>query len=122
MEWQQAELLFKRRRAVLLGSAGLALGAAAGWPRFASAAETIKVGVLQPFSGGLEALGEQGGQATRLALDEANEAGGVLGGRMFEIIRADTKTDPKTAVERTNELIRRYKVNAIIGRCYQRRA
>lgn len=108
-------LSFERRRAMLLGSAGLGAVAVAAWPGRALAAEPIKVGVLQPFSGGLEALGEQGGQATRLALEEANAAGGVLGGRQFEIIRADTKTDPKTAVERTNELIRRYKVNAIIG-------
>lgn len=106
---------FARRRSLLMASAGLAVAGMTGLPRLARAAETIKVGVLQPFSGGLEALGEQGGQAVRLALEEANDAGGVLGGRMFEIIRADTKTDPKTAVERTNELIRRYKVNAIIG-------
>ncbi|CAM5494242.1 substrate-binding protein [Eoetvoesiella caeni] len=106
---------FGRRRSLLIASAGLAVAGMTGLPRLARAAETIKVGILQPFSGGLEALGEQGGQAARLALDEANDAGGVLGGRMFEIIRADTKTDPKTAVERTNELIRRYKVNAIIG-------
>lgn len=115
MKQNTSRLSFERRRAMLLGSAGLGMAAVAGWPRRASAAEPIKVGILQPFSGGLEALGEQGGQATRLALEEANEAGGVLGGRQFEIIRADTKTDPKTAVERTNELIRRYKVNAIIG-------
>jgi len=115
MTQDRASLSFERRRSLLLGSAGLAVGTAAGWPRIASAAEPIKVGILQPFSGGLEALGEQGGQATRLALDEANEAGGVLNGRKFEYVRADTKTDPKTAVERTNELIRRYKVNAIIG-------
>ena len=34
---------------------------------------------------------------------------------MFEIIRADTKTDPKTAVEKSNELIRSNKVSAVIG-------
>lgn len=115
MEQHETNPMFKRRREIVLGAAGLALGTAAGWPRLASAAEPIRVGLLQPFTGGMEALGEQGGQATRLALEEANEAGGVLGGRMFEMIRADTKSDPKTAVERTNELIRRYKVNAIIG-------
>lgn len=115
MKQSNTSPFFDRRRAMLLGSAGLGAAAAAGWPLRARAAEPIRVGILQPFSGGLEALGEQGGQATRLALEEANEAGGVLGGRPFEIIRADTKTDPKTAVERTNELIRRYKVNAIIG-------
>lgn len=115
MKQSNTSPFFDRRRAMLLGSASLGAAAAAGWPLRARAAEPIRVGILQPFSGGLEALGEQGGQATRLALEEANEAGGVLGGRQFEIIRADTKTDPKTAVERTNELIRRYKVNAIIG-------
>lgn len=114
MEHKETDVLFKRRQ-VLLGSAGLALSAVAGWPRFVSAAESIKVGILLPFTGSMEVLGVQGGQGARLAFDEANEAGGVLGGRMFELIRADTKSDPKTAVERTNELIRRYKVNAIVG-------
>ena len=37
--------------------------------------------------------------------------GAVLDGRMFEIIRADTKT----AVEKSNELIRSNKVSAVIG-------
>lgn len=77
--------------------------------------EPIRIGVLQPFSGGLEVLGEQGAQGVRLAVEEANEAGGVLGGRKFEIIEADTRTDPKTAVERTDQLIRRDKVDVIIG-------
>lgn len=103
------------RRSLLLASAGVFGASMAGAPHLAFASDTIKVGILQPFSGGLEALGEQGGQATRLALEEVNESGGILGGRMFEMIRADTRTDPKTAVERTNELIRRHRVNAIIG-------
>lgn len=115
MSTKNNAVLNPRRRSLLLASAGMLGAGMAGMPHLAFAKETIKVGILQPFSGGLEALGEQGGQAVRLALEEANESGGVLGGRMFEMIRADTKTDPKTAVERTNELIRRYRVNAIIG-------
>lgn len=115
MSTKNNAVLNPRRRSLLLASAGMLGAGMAGMPHLAFAKETIKVGILQPFSGGLEALGEQGGQAIRLALEEANAAGGVLGGRMFEMIRADTKTDPKTAVERTNELIRRYRVNAIIG-------
>lgn len=115
MSTKNNAVLNPRRRSLLLASAGMLGAGMAGMPHLAFAKETIKVGILQPFSGGLEALGEQGGQAIRLALEEANAAGGVLDGRMFEMIRADTKTDPKTAVERTNELIRRYRVNAIIG-------
>lgn len=101
------------RRDVLRGAAGLAaLGLA--FPDPVPAAEAIKVGVLQPLSGGLESLGQQGVQGTQLAIEEANEAGGVLG-RKFELIIADDKTDPKTAVERTRELIQRDKVAAIVG-------
>jgi urea transport system substrate-binding protein len=86
-----------------------------GAPRVLRAADPIKIGVLQPLSGGLEVLGQQGVQGTQLALEEANEAGGVLGGRLFEMVVADDKTDPKTSVERTQELIQRDGVAAIFG-------
>lgn len=103
------------RRGLLRAGAAGALASVA-MPYVARAAtESIKVGILLPFSGGLEVLGLQGFQAAEMALLEANEAGGVLGGRMFEIVKADDRTDPKTAVERTNELIRRDQVTAIIG-------
>jgi len=103
-----------RRRILTAGAGGFVL-AAAGAPAIVRAAEPIRVGILQPLSGGLEVLGAQGAQGAEMALLEANEAGGVLGGRMFESIRADTKTDPKTAVEKVNELIRSQKVSAIVG-------
>ena len=106
--------VLNRRQAIQLGT-GAFLATSLAAPAILRAAESIRVGVLQPFSGGLEALGEQGAQGTVLALEEANAAGGVLDGRMFEIVRADTKTDPKTAVEKTNELSQRDKVNAIFG-------
>ncbi|WP_083354639.1 substrate-binding protein [Mesorhizobium sp. LCM 4577] len=103
-----------RRKVLFTGAAGALAGLA--MPYVARAAgDPIKVGILQPFSGGLEVLGQQGFQGAEMALLEANEAGGVLGGRMFEIVKADDRTDPKTAVERTSELIRRDKVTAIIG-------
>ena len=103
-----------RRSLLKVGLGGVAL-ASLGMPTILRAAEPIRIGVLQPFSGGLELLGEQGAQGIEMALLEANAAGGILGGRMFEIIRADTKTDPKTAVEKSNELIRAQKVAAVIG-------
>lgn len=102
-----------RRRLLTIGAGAAAAGLA--MPYVARAADPIRVGILQPFSGGLEVLGMQGAQGAELALLEANEAGGVFGGRLFEFIRADDKTDPKTAVERTTELIRRDQVTAIIG-------
>lgn len=102
------------RRRLLANTVALA-AAGVFAPRIVRAADPIKVGVLQPLSGGLEVLGNQGLQGTQLAIEEANEAGGVLGGRMFELVIADDKTDPKTAVERTTELIQRDNVTAIFG-------
>src|SRR5450631_981536 len=70
------------------------------------AADSIKVGVVQPFSGGLELFGGQAKLGLDLAAAEINAAGGILG-RFVELIYEDDKTDPKTAVERTTSLIRR---------------
>jgi branched-chain amino acid transport system substrate-binding protein/urea transport system substrate-binding protein len=102
------------RRRLLQGAAASAAALGLGLPDVARAADPIKVGVLQPLSGGLENLGQQGVQGTQLAIEEANEAGGVLG-RQFDLVIADDKTDPKTAVERTRELIQRDQVVAIFG-------
>ena len=49
-------------------------------------------------------------------MEEANEAGGVLDGRTIELVIADDRTDPKTAVERTTELIQRDQVRRSAGR------
>jgi ABC-type branched-subunit amino acid transport system substrate-binding protein len=102
------------RRTVVKGGLAFAAAGAVGIPAIVRAAEAIKIGILQPLSGGLEALGEQGFQGAVLAIDEANEGGGLLS-RKIEGLRTDDKTDPKTAVEKTVELIERDHVDAIIG-------
>jgi ABC-type branched-subunit amino acid transport system substrate-binding protein len=103
------------RRTVLKGAGATAAVAALGFPAIVRAQEVVKLGVLQPLSGGLEVLGQQGVQGVQLAVEEANDAGGVLDGRKIELVVADTKTDPKTSVERTTELIQRDRVTAICG-------
>jgi branched-chain amino acid transport system substrate-binding protein/urea transport system substrate-binding protein len=103
------------RRTILKTTAALTTAATFGFPAILRAAESIRLGVLQPLSGGLEVLGQQGVQGVQLAVEEANEAGGVLDGRQIELVIADSRTDPKTAVERTTELIQRDQVTAICG-------
>jgi branched-chain amino acid transport system substrate-binding protein/urea transport system substrate-binding protein len=103
------------RRTILKTTAALTTAATFGFPAILRAAESIRLGVLQPLSGGLEVLGQQGVQGVQLAIEEANEAGGVLDGRQIELVIADSRTDPKTAVERTTELIQRDQVSAICG-------
>ena len=46
------------RRAVVKAGLAFAAAGAVGMPAIVRAAETIKIGILQPLSGGLEALGE----------------------------------------------------------------
>jgi ABC-type branched-subunit amino acid transport system substrate-binding protein len=106
---------FGSRRTLLKATAAATAASAFGFPAIVRAQETVKLGVLQPLSGGLEVLGQQGVQGVQLAVEEANEAGGVLDGRTIELVIADSRTDPKTSVERTTELIQRDQVTAICG-------
>jgi branched-chain amino acid transport system substrate-binding protein/urea transport system substrate-binding protein len=77
--------------------------------------EPIKIGIVLPFSGGLELFGQQGTQGAKMAVAEINAAGGVLGGRPLELVIEDDKTDPKTAVEKVNKLVMKDKVHALLG-------
>jgi ABC-type branched-subunit amino acid transport system substrate-binding protein len=75
----------------------------------------IKIGVVVPFSGGERFSGPQCFQGAKMAVDEINAAGGVRGGRPFELLIEDSRTDPETALERTKKLILEDKVTAILG-------
>jgi branched-chain amino acid transport system substrate-binding protein/urea transport system substrate-binding protein len=81
---------------------------------FAQVKEPIKVGVVLPLSGGLELFGQQGIQGMKMAVQEINDSGGVLG-RKLELVIEDNKTDPKTSVEKATKLIKRDKVIAVVG-------
>lgn len=101
------------RRNVLKIGAGAAAAATLPMPAV-HAADPIKIGVCQPFSGGLELFGNQAKLGLDLAAAEINGAGGILG-REVQLIYEDEKTDPKTAVERATSLIRRDGVLAVSG-------
>jgi urea transport system substrate-binding protein len=101
------------RRTILKSGVGAALATALPMPAV-HAADPIKIGVVQPFSGGLELFGNQAKLGLDLAVSEINGGGGI-GGRNIELIYEDDKTDPKTAVERATQLVRRDSVLAISG-------
>jgi len=77
--------------------------------------EPIKIGVVLPFSGGDELFGTQGLQGAKMAVAEINAAGGVLGGRHFELVIEDEKTDLMTAIKKTEKVILMDKVTAVMG-------
>jgi urea transport system substrate-binding protein len=101
------------RRGLVKTGFGVAAAAVLPMPSI-RAADPVRIGVVQPFSGGLELFGGQAKLGLDLAAAEINADGGILG-RPIELIYEDDKTDPKTAVERTTSLIRRNGVIAVSG-------
>nr|PZN43307.1 MAG: amino acid-binding protein [Pseudomonadota bacterium] len=89
-------------------AAGLALSAA---PSFAQ--DTIKIGALYPFSGGLALLGDESFRGLEIAVEERNAAGGI-NGRKLEIVRGDA-VDPNQAVGEARRLTSVDKVSVIFG-------
>ena len=56
----------------------------------ALAADTIKIAYLEPLSGGMANVGEEGAHNFRFVIDQINAAGGALG-RKFELVPLDNK-------------------------------
>jgi branched-chain amino acid transport system substrate-binding protein len=89
-----------------VAAAVLALGA--------QAAETIKIGVAGPFTGGSSSMGVSMRDGVRLAADEINKAGGVLG-RQIELVERDDEAKNERGVQIAQELINKEKVAATVG-------
>lgn len=61
-------------------------------------ADTIKIGYVSDLTGGTAMWGTAGMYGAQQAVKEINEAGGVLGGRMLELVTADGKGEPADSV------------------------
>src|SRR6201989_2673931 len=91
------------RRQALAVPAGLALGSLVGRPAFA--ADPVKVGLVAALSGQSAKSGEGITRGLTLAIDEINAKGGVLGGRMLELVRRDDESNPAKGQTAARELI-----------------
>lgn len=78
------------------------------------AEETIKIGGLVSVTGGAASIGKIAETAWKLAIDEINASGGILG-KKVELVMADTMTDPTHALNEARRLVESAKVDAIIG-------
>ncbi|HHV32716.1 MAG TPA: ABC transporter substrate-binding protein [Clostridiales bacterium] len=90
--------------------------AAAGASGAASAAsgDTIKIGGLAPLTGSVSVYGIATNNGIKLAVDEANKSGGVLG-QQIEYISYDEKGDATEAVNAYNKLVQNDQVIALVG-------
>ena len=80
----------------------------------ASAADPIKIGVSGPFTGGSSSMGVSMRDGVKLAVDEINKSGGVLG-RQLQIIERDDEAKNERGVQIAQELINKEKVTATVG-------
>jgi branched-chain amino acid transport system substrate-binding protein len=92
----------------------LALAALAASIGTAYAAEPIKIGVDGPFTGGSSSMGVSMRDGVRLAVDEINKAGGVLG-RPLAVVERDDEAKNERGVQIAQELINKEKVVALVG-------
>jgi len=76
--------------------------------------DTIKIGIVLELSGELAPMGEKMLNGARMAVDEINAAGGVLG-KDVELIEEDGGTDPDKGFDRVKKLVEIDGVEVIVG-------
>jgi branched-chain amino acid transport system substrate-binding protein len=97
----------RRNFALILAASTFLTGAA-------YAADPIKVGLSGPFTGGSSSMGVSMRDGVRLAVDEINKAGGVLG-RPFLLVERDDEAKNEVGVQVAQELINKEQVVATLG-------
>ncbi len=80
----------------------------------AAGASELEVGVLFSLSGGLAMIEKSLSDATLMAIEEINAAGGV-NGMMIKPILEDGASDPKTYNEKASKLVIRDRVPTVFG-------
>ena len=104
------------RRGLL--KAGLVVGAAQVASPFvlrARAADVVKIGLDNPLTGPLSALGKNELIGCQLAIDEINAKGGILGRSVELVVEDSTSGDAGTAVLKARKLIDGDKVDFLLG-------
>src|SRR6516165_1504205 len=78
----------------------LMIAAAFAFPLMGGAAlaqDTVKIGYIDPLSGGGASVGEVGLKTFQFLADELNAKGGILG-KKVEIVPLDNKTNPQESL------------------------
>ena len=76
--------------------------------------DTVKVGILHSTTGTMASSESSVINAEKMAIDEINENGGVLG-KKIQIVQADGKSDPLVFAEEARRLLTQEKVATIFG-------
>src|SRR5918994_2844824 len=103
-----ASLLSQSARCAIAGLVAL------GWSAAPATAQDVKIGAIMSTTGPLQVFGEAGLRGIQLAIDQVNEAGGVLG-QQVELVAADDATNPQVGVDAAQRIVNVDGVAGIIG-------
>jgi len=95
----------------------LAVCLVAGWCGMAAAADTIKIGFHAPLTGFAASDGKSSTEGGKLAVNQVNAAGGVLG-KQLELVIYDDQAKPAQSIPIANKLIGQDKVVVGISGSY----
>jgi branched-chain amino acid transport system substrate-binding protein len=96
-------------KSLAAGALALAVAGAA-----AQAADTIKIGMVVPLTGSIAESGKYGIQGAKLAIEEINKAGGVLG-RQLELVTEDDQSANPTTILAFNKITGDKTIVAVLG-------
>ncbi|MGG4605242.1 ABC transporter substrate-binding protein [Paenalcaligenes sp. Me131] len=77
-------------------------------------ADTVKIGGLYILSGSAASYGEFASQGMKMAIDEINSSGGVLGQQM-QLLMEDDQGKAATGIQAARKLVYQDNVNALVG-------
>lgn len=111
--------------AALALSVAVGIGACERKPGTGGAETTtgdIVVGMYGSLTGDGASFGQSSREGTELAVDEVNNAGGLLGGRKIKLLVEDDQSKPEEASNAVTKLVTQDKVVAVLGEVASRRS
>jgi len=103
-----------RRTILKAGATAGALQIASPFILSARGEAPIKLGMVDPLTGVYAAIARSEVEGARLAVDQLNKKGGILG-RQVDLLVEDSANDVGIGVQKTRKLIERDEVNCVIG-------
>jgi branched-chain amino acid transport system substrate-binding protein len=103
-----------RRRVLKTGAALGIASALTPLSTFAKSDNPVRIGHIGALTGTYAALGVNGVKGAKLAIEQINAKGGILG-RPVEFIVEDGQANPGIAAQKAHKLIERDKVNFLMG-------
>ena len=109
-----SENRISRRSVLATGAAGVgaALAGCSGGGGGGSEGDTIKIGVLEDQSGNFSLVGTPKWRASKLAIEEINDNGGIMG-QQIELFDPDPQSDNQRYQQLTERLIQQEEVDAL---------